>query len=67
MSPTVDHCYPLPLQLASVLDLADNWQFDYFKLEEASGGRPLSCIAFFLMKRTQLVSMFRLNETRLAR
>ena len=44
----------------------DDWQFDAFRLEAASGGRPLSCLAFFLMKRTELVERFHLEETKLA-
>ena len=56
-----------PLQLTAALAGVEDWQFDAFQLEEASGGRPLSCLAFFIFKRTHLVSSFRLNETRLAR
>ncbi len=59
---------PLPyLQLALSLGGVDEWQFDSFNLEEASGGRPLSCLAFFLMKRMDLVEHFHLSETKLAR
>ena len=54
------------MQLSSALSV-DNWQFDSFQLEEASGGRPLSCLAFFLFKRSDLIAKFHLNETRLAR
>ena len=43
----------------------DDWQFDAFRLEEVSGGRPLSCLAFFLMKRTELVERFHLQEAKL--
>ncbi len=54
-------------QLSRALKRADEWQFNSFELEVASGGCPLSCMAFFLMKKMELVSRFHLNETRLAR
>ena len=54
------------IQLTAVLAGVDDWQFDAFRLEAASGGRPLSCLAFFLMKRTEMVERFHLEETKLA-
>ena len=45
----------------------DEWQFDSFALHDACDGRPLSCVAFFLLEKMGLVRKFFLNETRLAR
>lgn len=55
------------LQLVVVLKKIDDWQFDAFELERASNGRPLSCLAFHLMKRMELIKKLNLSETRLAR
>ena len=54
------------MQMSAALSV-NEWQYDAFKLEEASSGRPLSCLAFFLFKRSDLISKFNLNETKLAR
>ena len=54
-------------QLSSSLGAIDSWQYNSFKLEEVSGGRPLSCLAFFLMKKMDLIKRFHLDETKLAR
>lgn len=44
------------LQLEAVLARATDWQFDSFELAAASGNRPLSVLAFYLIKReTNLV------------
>ena len=45
----------------------DSWFYDTFQLNEASNGRPLSSLAFFLFKKMGLISKFKLNEARLAR
>ena len=45
----------------------NEWQLDSFELEGITNGRPLSCLAFHLFKKTGLVSHFSLNETKLAR
>lgn len=54
-------------QLASCFSQVDEWLFDAFKLSEASDGRPLSCLAFYLFKKMELVSKFRLEEAKLAK
>ena len=54
-------------QLLQVLGGLNEWQFDSFKLDEVSNGRPLSCLAFYLLKSSSLISSFRLKEARLAR
>jgi hypothetical protein len=59
--------YCLYLQLARVLSKVDQWAFDTFALEEAAGGRPLSVLAFALIKRADMVRRFDLDETKLAR
>lgn len=45
---------------------ANNWRFDAFALEEASNGRPLSMLAFFLLKRNGLVDSLKMDEHKLA-
>lgn len=58
----------LPLsQLASVLSLVDDWQFDTFELSRVCNGRPLSCLGFYLMKRMGLTANLNLDERRLTR
>lgn len=55
------------VQLASALAKVDEWQYDAFNLASVSFGKPLSCLAFFLMKRMELIKKFDLNEVKLAR
>ena len=55
------------LQLLSALSSVDEWSYDAFCLEEASGGRPLSALSFALFKRSGIVSCLKLNESKLAR
>ncbi len=57
----------VPDAVHSVLAGVDGWTFDAFRLEEASGGRPLSTLAFALLKRTGIVDCLQLDEARLAR
>lgn len=61
------HALPPYVQLSRVLAGADEWRFDAFKLDEVSNGRPLSCMAFYLIKRMGLIQAVNLNETKLAR
>ncbi len=60
-------CLCLGAQLSLILGSVDEWQFDSFQLHDASQGRPLSCLAFHLFKRMDLVGRFHLNEKRLVR
>jgi hypothetical protein len=46
----------LLLQLDAVLARVDEWQFDAFKLAAAADNRPLSVLAFYLLKRSGLVA-----------
>lgn len=46
-------------QLEALLARVENWQFDSFKLAAVSGNRPLSVLAFFLLKRSNLVKRVR--------
>ena len=41
-------------QIMTKLERADSWQFNSFKLNEVSGGRPLSILSFFLFKRFEV-------------
>ncbi|GFH09652.1 phosphodiesterase [Haematococcus lacustris] len=45
----------------------DGWLFDAFQLAEVSQGRPLSTLAFALLRRMHLIAHFQLSEARLAR
>ncbi len=55
-------------QVNVVLAKVDDWQFDSFQLCEVSGGRPLSCLAFALLKKSGLVpGRFGLSESKLAK
>ncbi|GFH17868.1 PDEase domain-containing protein, partial [Haematococcus lacustris] len=45
----------------------EGWSFDAFELSEVSGGRPLSTLAFALLRRMHLIQHFQLREGRLAR
>lgn len=53
-------------QVELVLRSASTWQFDAFKLRDATGGRPLSALAFYIMHTTGLVRQFKINGQRLA-
>ena len=57
---------PFP-QVLSALSRVDEWTYDMFELSEASGGRPLSMLAFALFKRSGIVSLLMLDEPKLAR
>ncbi|KAG2497449.1 hypothetical protein HYH03_004604 [Edaphochlamys debaryana] len=46
---------------------ADSWQFDTWRLQEATQGHPLSVLGFFLMQRSGLIRQFKLNPMTLAR
>ena len=52
--------------MASLASL-DDWAFDMFGFTEVSGGRPLSTMAFAVLRRTSLISCLGLDEHRLAR
>jgi hypothetical protein len=55
------------VQVFSVLSRTGEWTFDSFELEQASGGRSLSTLAFALIKRTGIATVLKLNEGKLAR
>ena len=50
-----------------MLSRVDEWTYDMFELSEASGGRPLSMLAFALFKRSGIVGLLMLDEPKLAR
>ncbi|KAG2490632.1 hypothetical protein HYH03_011023 [Edaphochlamys debaryana] len=50
-----------------LLAMADGWQFDTWRLQEATQGHALSSLGFFLMQRAGLVKRFRLRPVVLAR
>lgn len=53
--------------MMEVLAKVDDWQFDAFKLNEVSGGRPLSLLAFALFKRCEMLDKFELDEHKLVK
>lgn len=61
---------PQPLlmdKLEQQLALANEWQFDAFALAEASGGHPLSTLAYYLFMKQGLIEHFGLKPAALAR
>eukprot|EP00798_Chlamydomonas_sp_ICE-L_P001467 gene1467-32848_t len=48
--------------LARVLVKADQWEFDAFELEEASEGKPLSVLAFYLLKQNGVTDTLQLDQ-----
>ena len=50
-----------------MLPSSNNWQFDAFSLSEATGGRALSCLAYFLINEAGLVKQFALRPPTLVR
>jgi hypothetical protein len=54
-------------QLSAVLAHISDWQFNSFELAEASYGRPLSLLSFYLFKQHNLINQLQLNEVKLAR
>ncbi|GAX85340.1 hypothetical protein CEUSTIGMA_g12757.t1 [Chlamydomonas eustigma] len=51
----------------SALSRMDDWAFDSFELATATGNRPLSTLAFALIKRSGITLRLRLEERKLAR
>ena len=54
-------------QVLSALSDVDEWTFDSFALSEATGGRPLSTLAFSLFKTSGIIEALNLDEGKLAR
>ncbi len=55
------------MQLDRVLATANTWEFDAYALEEASQGRPLSVLAYWLMHTSGCISFARMHGAVLAR
>ena len=47
--------------------MSNDWQFDAFRLAEATGGRALSCLGFFLISEAGLIKQFALKPSPLVR
>ncbi|MEW5307541.1 MAG: hypothetical protein WDW36_009929 [Sanguina aurantia] len=58
---------PMLDDVERLLLTADSWTFDVFQLDEATGGRPLSTLAFFLISRGGLIKTFDLPPKKLVR
>jgi hypothetical protein len=52
-------------RVASVLEHVDSWQFDVFELFEATGGRPLTFLLFFLLEKRKLTDVFKIDRSKL--
>lgn len=59
--------YSLQQQVDSVLATVDDWQFDAFRLHDATAGHPLSTLSFYLLQRSGLVEKYQMDAVRLAR
>ncbi|GIL91655.1 hypothetical protein Vretimale_9589 [Volvox reticuliferus] len=57
----------LPDEVLDVLGKVDDWQFDAFKLNEVSGGRPLSLLSYALLKRCEVADKFEMDDHRLVK
>ncbi len=57
----------MPHQVMDVLSKVDDWQFDAFKLNEVSGGRPLSLLSYALLKRCEVADKFQMDDHRLVK
>merc|ERR1712216_261201 len=60
-------CKTVSDDLLTQLANADGWEFNAFKLSEASCGRPLSVLSFALLKRTDAFATFGLDEDKLVK
>ena len=58
---------PLMPQVERVLATSYNWQFDAFRLAEATGDRALSTLGFFLFNEADLIKQFALRPVQLVR
>ncbi|EFJ48932.1 3'5'-cyclic nucleotide phosphodiesterase [Volvox carteri f. nagariensis] len=57
----------VPLQVERLLSSANNWQFDVFKLADATQDHALSTLAFFLFHQADLIRKFDIKPHLLAR
>ena len=55
------------LQVLTVLEKIDDWAFDMFELSEVTSNRPLSTLAFTLIKRSGISACLKLDEVKLFR
>ncbi|PNW87229.1 hypothetical protein CHLRE_02g114100v5 [Chlamydomonas reinhardtii] len=58
---------PVIEEVERLLAGADAWQFDTWRLAEATSGHALSCLGFYLLQREGLIAHFRIRPHRLAR
>ncbi|KAG2436202.1 hypothetical protein HXX76_006514 [Chlamydomonas incerta] len=58
---------PVIEEVERLLAGADAWQFDMWRLAEATSGHALSCLGFYLLQREGLIAHFRIRPHRLAR
>ncbi|MEW5301730.1 MAG: hypothetical protein WDW36_004570 [Sanguina aurantia] len=58
---------PLLSDVERCLAAANDWNYDIFKLDELTEGRPLSTLAYFLFSQSQVLSSIHLPGIKLAR
>lgn len=56
---------PLSLHVESLLELAHNWSWDSESLQQASGGKALSTLMYWVMRTTGLLDTFVVDDQRL--
>ena len=57
----------LRVQVLAKLTHLDDWTFNTFRLAELTNGKPLSTLAFAVLKQSGIVSCLKLDEHKLAR
>ncbi|KAL6763789.1 3'5'-cyclic nucleotide phosphodiesterase [Haematococcus lacustris] len=55
------------MQMVRVLESANHWQFDAFKLCEVTEGHTLSALGYYTLHQAGLINHFRMKPTHLAR
>ena len=50
-----------------MLTRMDNWTFNTFELNDVTGRRPLSTLAFLLMRQSGIITSLKLEEAKLTR
>jgi hypothetical protein len=53
--------------MVTALEASNHWQFDAFKLADATDGHPLSALGFYTFQSAGLIERFKLNPIKLAR
>lgn len=57
----------MPDELNRALSRIEDWEYNAFSLSEASQGRPLSVLSFYLLKRCELFTKYQMEEHKLVK